>query len=424
MAQPVHPIDAPTPGVWTEIASEEQISVQQLSGSQTREPFTLAVKANIGVAGFTRSAGSKALELRPEVTDASVVAALRTAGAVVTGITNMHELAFGITSTNASYGPVPLPGHPTHSAGGSSGGSAATVAEGSVDIALGTDTGGSVSLPASHCGVFGFRPTTGRWPSDGMVGLSWTRDTAGVFTRSLNETLQVDTWITGETARPRSQGTLRLGIPRQFRTNLDPHTSATIESAFESLAEQVQLVEVDYSPILELTQPTEMPVVLWEARQLLSLVVADLYETSPKEGFERLTNEVASADVAALLQSQLASPVTVEAYEQAQRGVFQARAAYPEFLAEHNLDALIFPAAPAPAPPLNTTDFVRHLDQDENTFLLHTRHTGQGTMLAVPMMTIPLPVAADALPVGITIQGNRFTDRQLLSVAQQLHAML
>ena len=423
MPRNVQSINEVTPGVWTEVATEDQITAQLARLSSDTQPFTVAVKANIGVADFTRSAGSKAFAHCNESTDSSVVAALRAAGAVVTGITNMHELAFGITSTNASYGPVPLPGHPGHSAGGSSGGSAAAVAEGSVDIALGTDTGGSVSLPASHCGVFGFRPTTGRWPSDGIVGLSWTRDTPGVFTRTLEQAVQVDTWITNETTTPRLDK-LRLGLPCQFRTGLDPHTSAALEHAVEALGHHVEIIEVDYSAVLELTGPTEMPVVLWEARQLLSTVAAEVFQTSPAAGFERLSNEVTSPDVAALLQSQLARPVTQEAYGEAQQGVVRARSAYTEFLAEHDLDAIIFPAAPAPAPPLNTTDFVRHLGQDENTFLLHTRHTGQGTMLAAPMVTIPLPVAESELPVGLTVQGARFADRTLLSVAQQLNRSL
>ena len=106
---------------------------------------------------------------------AVVVAALREAGAVVAGITNMHELAFGITSNNAVFGPVRNPADPTRAAGGSSGGSAAAVARGDVPVALGTDTGGSVTIPASLCGVVGFRPSTGRWPAAAAAGAARTR---------------------------------------------------------------------------------------------------------------------------------------------------------------------------------------------------------------------------------------------------------
>lgn len=221
-------ITQPTDGVWTELASDQHLQLQldALKPQITDDAAvpTMAVKANIGVAGLARSAGSKVLEADRPVVDAPVVAALKTAGYVVAGTTNMHELAFGITSENADYGPVRLPGHPTRSAGGSSGGSSVAVAEGSVDIALGTDTGGSVSIPASHCGIYGLRPSTGRWPGAGVTGLSWTRDTAGVFARNLAQLQVVDAIITGQSAAKHSAERLRLGVPTRLLEALDPHT--------------------------------------------------------------------------------------------------------------------------------------------------------------------------------------------------------
>ncbi len=129
--------------------------------------------------------GSPLLADHVPAVDAGVVSMLREAGAVVVGKTNMHELAFGVTSNNAEHGAVKNPVDPGFSAGGSSGGSAATVALGAVPFSLGTDTGGSVTLPASFCGVVGFRPSVGRYPADGLVKLSWTRDTVGLHTRSV-----------------------------------------------------------------------------------------------------------------------------------------------------------------------------------------------------------------------------------------------
>jgi mandelamide amidase len=146
--------------------------------------FALAVKDNIDVAGMVTTAGTPAFADRVAEADASIVATLRDAGAVVIGKTNLHELAFGVTSRNAAYGPVKNPVDARFSAGGSSGGSAATVARGDVEVALSTDTGGSVTLPASFCGVVGFRPTTGRYPADGVVRLSSSRDTIGLHTRT------------------------------------------------------------------------------------------------------------------------------------------------------------------------------------------------------------------------------------------------
>src|SRR5699024_8500430 len=255
--------------------------------------------------------------------DAPVVAALKTAGYVVAGTTNMHELAFGITSENADYGPVRLPGHPTRSAGGSSGGSSVAVAEGSGEIALGTDTGGSVSIPASHCGIYGLRPSTGRWPGAGVTGLSWTRDTAGVFARNLAQLQVVDAIITGQSAAKHSAERLRLGVPTQLLEALDPHTEQVVNLALEKLEQHAVLVEVDYAPILEQLTDAEQPVVLWESRRLLASVAAQTFDMAPQAGFEYLAKHVGSPDVASLLHAELADPVSPDSYASAQRSLMQ-----------------------------------------------------------------------------------------------------
>lgn len=427
MSHTIADIHHPTPGIWTEVASRDHVEKQlgeYLAGKPQRElaerPFSIAVKANIGVAGLQRSAGCLALANTPEPVDAPVVASLRSAGAVVVGITNMHELAFGITSNNPSFGQVPLPGHAGHGAGGSSGGSAAAVAEGSVDVALGTDTGGSVSIPASHCGVFGFRPTTGRWPGAGIVGLSWTRDTPGVFARTLDQISSIDSLVTNEPLRPRSTGKLRLGVPLQFLEDLDQRTESAFKSALKALDHELELVEVDYSSVLLETSAAEMPVVLWEAKRLLANAASEVFGTPPVTAFEQLLDRIASKDVAKLLQSERENPVTSEEYQIAQRQVANVRMSYTDIFNKHQLDALVFPSVPAPAPPLNTIETVEHNGREENAFLVHTRHTGQGTMLGAPMITIPLSVGTDFLPIGVTIQGQRFADMDLITVANQI----
>lgn len=413
-------ITQPTDGVWTELAYEGQIQSQLdvlRPQSDADVAPMMAVKANIGVAGFARSAGSKVLEADRAVVDAPVVAALKSAGYLVAGTTNMHELAFGITSENADYGPVRLPGHPTRSAGGSSGGSAVAVADGSVDIALGTDTGGSISIPASHCGVYGLRPSTGRWPGAEITGLSWTRDTAGVFASSLDQLDVVDAVITGQHTADEIPERLRLGVPAQLWETLDPHTKQTVHRALKDLEQHAVLVEVDYAPVLELVTDAEQPVVLWESRRLLASVAAETFDMTPQAAFEYLAHQVGSTDVAALLQAELADPVTPETYAAAQRSIMQARSSYGRLLSAQNLDALVFPATPAPAPLLGSDGLVEHLGEPTPIFPLYTRNTGQGTMLGAPMITLPLPVAQHELPVGLTIQGARFEDRQLLTTA-------
>ncbi|WP_372699739.1 amidase family protein [Arthrobacter sp. JSM 101049] len=428
----IHPIEQPEPGVWTQVADAAEVSGQPRAG----EPFALAVKANIAVRGFRRSAGCRGLDFGPQEADAPVVAALRDAGAVVVGITNMHELAFGITSNNAAFGPVRHPADPTRAAGGSSGGSAAAVARGDVPVAVGTDTGGSVTIPASLCGVVGFRPTTGRWPGAGLVGLSWTRDTPGLFARTVEEIQRLDDAIApgiaggndasidaGNDGGIPASGA-RLAIPAELVEELDRATATAFTAALDMWGNAVETVDLELGRVLDLTRTAEMPIVLWESHRLLADVAASALGLAPEEAFARLVESVASPDVRAVLEAELSHPVTAEEYARAQAEVARARTLYTELLAEEGVDGLVFPGTPAPAPLLGQDELVEHLGEQVPTFGLYTRNTGQGTMLGAPMLTLPAPVPEGGLPVGITLQGARFDDRTLLARGRRLEEAL
>jgi Asp-tRNA(Asn)/Glu-tRNA(Gln) amidotransferase A subunit family amidase len=139
----------------------------------------LAVKDLIDVAGMITTGGSKAPGVAPATADAPVVARMRAAGWCVVGKTNLHEWGLGPTSGNPHYGAVRNPRDPSRIAGGSSGGSAVAVATGQCDVALGTDTGGSIRIPSALCGITGIRPTVGAVDTTGVATLSQTFDTVG-----------------------------------------------------------------------------------------------------------------------------------------------------------------------------------------------------------------------------------------------------
>src|SRR5690625_3563166 len=192
-----------------------------------------AVKDNIDATGFPTTAGTPGLAHCPDQ-DATVVARLKAAGAQLVGKTNMHEFSVGITGNNPHSGPVPNPADPRRVAGGSSGGSAAAVATGEVDFALGTDTGGSVRIPAAFCGVPGFRPSTGRYSSRGILGLSRSRDTAGILARDLALLEAVDAELSGEPTPQRGwEG--RVGIPTWLWPDLDPHVERLARERVERI---------------------------------------------------------------------------------------------------------------------------------------------------------------------------------------------
>ncbi|WP_336651454.1 MULTISPECIES: amidase family protein [unclassified Leucobacter] len=423
----VNPIAAPDAATWTQLADRADIAAQldALPASAPDTPFALAVKANIAVRGFRRSAACPVFDTAAAPADAAIVAQLRRAGAVVVGTTNMHELAFGVTSRNAAFGAVEVPGHPGHSAGGSSGGSAAAVAGGAVELALGTDTGGSVSIPAAHCGIVGFRPSTGRWSTDGILGLSTTRDTPGIFCRTVSEADRIDRIVVNDT-RPATTITrpARLGLPEQLRAQLHPATRAAFDAALTKLDEHFELVPIDYAEVLQLCDAAEAPLVMWESRRLLGDAAARALALDPVTAFKRLINGVASDDVRAILQAELRSPTTPEAYALAQARTLAARETATLIHDAMRVDALLFPTAPAPAPPLDTGGTVTHFGQQVPLFPLYTRNTAQGTILGAPMVTLPVPVTAGALPVGITLQGRRFDDRRTLGLAHIIEAAL
>jgi len=167
--------------------AEARASAQRWAAGTPLSPIDgapIAVKANIAVEGLVHSAGIKAYARNVAPTDATCVAQLRAAGAVILGTLNMHEAALGATNDNVFLGRCENPHRAGFTPGGSSGGSAAAVAAGLCAAALGTDTMGSVRLPSSYCGVVGYKPALGAIATDGVTALSWTLDHVGVHTRS------------------------------------------------------------------------------------------------------------------------------------------------------------------------------------------------------------------------------------------------
>src|SRR4029077_4444066 len=177
--------------------------------------WRIAVKDVIDVAGMPTTAASKIVHRVPE-RDAECVARLRAARAAVVGKLNTHEFAFGALTNSPHFGPARNPWDLERTTGASSGGSGAAVAAGLVDVALGTDTAGSIRIPAAFCGVTGHRPTVGLVPTDGVVRVSWTLEVGGPRGRTPEECLRAVEIMAGRPLAP-TAGTRRVGIvPRLF----------------------------------------------------------------------------------------------------------------------------------------------------------------------------------------------------------------
>src|SRR5699024_10238584 len=185
-------------------------STSQNSGALAGIPY--AVKDNIDTVALPTTSNTPALVGSRRKTDHEVVARLQAAGAMLVGKTSLHKLAFGITNVAAAYPAARNPFDKARSSGGSSGGSGAAVGAGIVPFAIGTDTGGSISIPAAWCGVYGYRPTIGRWPEWGAAPLSKTRDAVGVIAESLDYLQRVDATLRDHSTEATLSSPMRIGI--------------------------------------------------------------------------------------------------------------------------------------------------------------------------------------------------------------------
>ncbi|CAL9492973.1 Mandelamide hydrolase [Actinosynnema sp. ALI-1.44] len=402
--------EASAHGDWIRVTRDHPAGDGPLSGI----PFS--VKDNVDVRGVPTTAGSPLLGDSPAPVDASVVGALVDAGAVVVGKTNLHELAFGITSDNRAFGPVRNPVDPTRSAGGSSGGGAVGVALGVVPFALGTDTGGSVTIPASFCGVVGFRPSTGRYPGDGVVNLSTTRDTVGVLARTVRDVRVVDEVVTGsaDPAAGSVEG-LRIGLPRSRFADVDPEVERVVRAAVAVLERcGAVVVAVDLADDLAVAAGPGLEIVRFEAPRLLARRVP----LPP----ERWPERIASPGVRALIEGMVADPLPPATYERARAARWRLRRTYLDVFGR--VDVVLGPTTPVTAPVLGADESLTLNGRAVPTFATVTRNTGPGTVAGVPMVSVPAGVTRDGLPVGVCLEGRPFGDLHLLRVAEAVQDAL
>src|SRR5215472_12305164 len=228
----------------------------------------LVLKDNFDTADYPTTAGTPALAAHRPRRNGTAVQRLLDAGALILGKANMQELAFGPTSNNAAFGPVHNPYDRSRIPGGSSGGTGAAVAARLAPAGLGTDTGGSVRVPASLSGVVGFRPTTLRWPQDGIVPISHTRDTAAPLARCVADCVLLDGIVAGSATSLSaiSLKGLRLGVPRgYFWEDLDAEVETILADALARLsAAGAVLVEGDIEDVAALDAAAGFPIALYE----------------------------------------------------------------------------------------------------------------------------------------------------------------
>ncbi len=362
----------------------------------------VAVKDIIDIAGHPRGNGNpEAMKGQQARTDAPVVAALREAGAVVFAATAMLEYAAGATHPliPETLNPYSL----TRTAGGSSGGSAALVGIGACPVALGTDTGGSIRIPAHYCAAVGFKPSYGALPTDGVEPLSPTLDHVGLLSDTVSTARRVFSALTGlECSDPLPAHPLRVGVITSWlkAVELERDVADAVTLAVETLrAAGCEIIEVDGS-IFSKLQPLFDDILLYEAWQVHGHRI-------------RADPEHYGAETLRMLRG--AATVSREQYDAA---MAERQAILPD--SEHlygEIDVLLTPAAPfvAPAttPPSDTAKGAA-----EGMFTSVFNLTGD------PALVLPCGWSRDGLPIGIQLVGPIGSDAALLTIAARIEALL
>lgn len=384
----------------------------------------MGLKDNIDAIGFPCGNGTTALHGTYPRQDAKLVRRLRDAGALITGKLGLHELAFGITSNNSVTGAIRNPWDTQRIPGGSSGGSAAAVAARLLPAAIGTDTGGSVRIPASLCGIAGFRPTVGRVSSEGIAPISATRDTAGPMARSVADLALLDSVLTGDfNTMSMDLHHVRLGVPTDlFWEDLDPGMRAAADDALDILkAKGATLVHVPMPEVGKLDEEVSFIVVLHE-------FVRDMtaYLKNMREGvdFETLISKIGSPDVQAIAQPLIrGGAIPVEAYESALNTRRRLQALYTDLFSSQGLHGLVFPTTPRTAALIGEDETVELNHNAVPTFSTFIRNTDPGSNAGIPGLSLPIGLL-DGLPCGLSIDGPIGKDRQLLAIGTAIEAAL
>jgi Asp-tRNA(Asn)/Glu-tRNA(Gln) amidotransferase A subunit family amidase len=416
----------------------------------------IVVKDNINTKDMKTTGGTSTLRNFQPASNAPSVQKLLDAGAIILGKSNLHEWAFGITTTNLTLGtdqsglatrPGKNPYDTSRIPGGSSGGTAIAVAARFAPAGLGTDTGGSTRVPAAFCGIAGFRPSVGdggtdrryRDTANDALPISTTRDTVGPMGRTVADIALLDAVITGGTVpTAKALKGLKIGIPAAFWAGLDDSVKPVAEAAKKKLADAgVVFVEADLTGIMALNDSVSFPIALHEP---VAAIPAYLNaNNAPVRTIAAVIAGLASPDVQGAfgaIAGDVFGPAPGNgAYDAAMVPVTGGRARlqklYKDYFLAQGVECVLFPTTLLAAPKIDpakgsdklsyTVDGVEQKDKD--TFGTCIRNTDPCTNAGIPSLSIPAGLTAGGLPVGMEIDGPLGSDANLLAIGMGIEAV-
>ena len=375
----------------------------------------VALKDVFCTQGIRTTAGSLLFENHIPTHDAAVTERLAQAGTVMPGKTGLHELAYGITSNNPHFGAIRNPHDPTRIPGGSSGGSAAAVASGMVPAAMGSDTGGSIRIPASFCGIVGLKPTSGRVSRFGVLPLDFTLDHMGPLTRTVRDAALILDAIAGHDPRDDSSSprptepylpgpdpsirNLRIGRPENFYLeHVEPHVREAVDRVFRQAESQgAEIIPITVPDIAALNVVARV-ILMSEA----SAVLAPYLDR----------RELFGPDVLALFDQGRLLPATD--YINAQRLRRLMVQDYAKIW--DKIDILITPTSPICAPMIGAAT-VTIDNVEEDTRMAATRFVRAFNLTGWPAISIPRGKSPEGLPIGAQLIAPPFRESSLLNAA-------
>ncbi len=390
------------------LQAEKEISAGRYRGPLHGIPITL--KDLFYTAGIRTTAGSRILRKFVPKENAFAVDRLFQAGAILLGKTNLHEFAYGVTSINPHFGPVHNPWDLDRVAGGSSGGSAAAVSAGLCLASLGTDTGGSIRIPSSACGIVGLKPSRGLVSLEGVIPLAFSLDHAGPMCRSvrdaalmlnalLNATPGISRVNYERDLRDGVRG-LRIGIPKKY----------FLEGMQREIRERVREACQVFERLGARTQEVKIKGIEDAARLVAEITVAEALAFH--WNWIRKRPQDYGADVRERLEKNLDQPTVV--YLRAQEKRRKVTQIFMEPL--EKVDVLVTPTLPVVPPRIAEKELqIGRRKEPVRSILL--RFTRPGNLTGLPVISLPCGFTLDRIPIGMQIFGRRFDETTLLRVA-------
>lgn len=370
----------------------------------------VAVKDLMAVAGMPCTGGSRSLDAQVPTEDAEIVARLRRAGAVVIGLANLHELAYGVTSANPHFGSVVNPAAPQCIPGGSSGGSAAAVAAGIVRLAVGTDTAGSIRVPAACCGIVGFKPSYDALPRTGVLDLGASLDHVGPMAASVEDCATMfAAMLERESLPPWAYRDLRgrsgARLRGFFEEPLDGEVRGALDAAQQALIADGASFTDRSVPGMEIAAAVQLNTLCAEA--------GAVHARRARERGVRLGEDVR-------VRIEMANFLPGHWYVKAQRLRTDIVAGIDA--AFDGGDFLLCATLRCPAPPVGAA----RVDIGGRDYALHTAVT-QLTMpfnlSGLPAVSVPWSLSREGVPIGLQVVARRGHDWQALAIAQRLQAL-